>query len=48
MVYDREVLHGDASPNNLVIHEGKGYFIDFEHAKFLTNNKALDSSGAVS
>ncbi|KAG2028718.1 kinase-like domain-containing protein [Suillus americanus] len=45
MVSNRKVLHGDLSPNNLIIHEGKGYFIDFDHAKFLTNNKALESRG---
>ncbi|KAG2123734.1 hypothetical protein DEU56DRAFT_759947 [Suillus clintonianus] len=32
------VLHGDLSPNNLIIHEGKGYFIDFDHAKFIQEN----------
>jgi tRNA A-37 threonylcarbamoyl transferase component Bud32 len=48
MVRDRNVLHGDLSPNNLIIHQGKGYFIDFDHAKFLKDNKALDSRGTVS
>lgn len=48
MVTQRHVLHGDLSPNNLIIHDGKGYFIDFDHAKFLTNNAAIDSRGTVS
>ncbi|KAG1809621.1 uncharacterized protein BJ212DRAFT_1484322 [Suillus subaureus] len=26
------VLHGDLSPNNFIIHDGQGYFIDFDHA----------------
>ncbi|KAG1725084.1 uncharacterized protein EDB91DRAFT_1254944 [Suillus paluster] len=29
------VLHGDLSPNNFVIHNGIGYFIDFDHALIL-------------
>ncbi|KAG0700899.1 hypothetical protein DFH29DRAFT_1000704 [Suillus ampliporus] len=46
MVFDRKVLHGDLSPNNLIIHEGKGYFIDFDHAKFIQENPiAKDSRG---
>jgi serine/threonine-protein kinase RIO1 len=28
----KSVLHGDLSPNNLIIYDGKGYFIDFDHA----------------
>jgi hypothetical protein len=36
------------SPNNLIIHNGKGYFINFDHAKFLRNNAATDSRGTVS
>jgi RIO-like serine/threonine protein kinase len=48
MVTKRHVLHGDLSPNNLIIHDGKGYFIDFDHAKFLKNNAATDSRGTVS
>ncbi|KAG2743342.1 hypothetical protein P692DRAFT_20746742 [Suillus brevipes Sb2] len=31
MVTQRNVLHGDLSPNNFIIHDGKGYFIDFNH-----------------
>ncbi|KAG2046067.1 hypothetical protein BDR06DRAFT_1039775 [Suillus hirtellus] len=42
---DRNVLHEDLSPNNLIIHQGKGYFINFNHTKFLKDNKALDSCG---
>ncbi|KAG2338228.1 hypothetical protein BDR05DRAFT_1004371 [Suillus weaverae] len=46
MVGDRKVLHGDLSPNNLITHEGKGYFIDFDHAKFIVEKqKAKDSRG---
>ncbi|KAG1848321.1 hypothetical protein DFJ58DRAFT_842963 [Suillus subalutaceus] len=43
LTFEREVLHGDLSPNNLIIHEGKGYFIDFDHAKFVQlYNQAKD------
>ncbi|KAG1784521.1 uncharacterized protein HD556DRAFT_1451679 [Suillus plorans] len=45
MVTQRNILHGDLSPNNIIIHDGKGYFIDFDHAKFLKNNAAVDSCG---
>ncbi|KAG1825234.1 hypothetical protein DFJ58DRAFT_738552 [Suillus subalutaceus] len=45
MVTQQNVLHGDLSPNNLIIHDGKGYFIDFDHAKFLKNNAAVNSRG---
>jgi len=48
MVTERKVLHGDLSPNNLVIHEGKGYFIDFDHAKSLNDGKGVVSRGTVS
>jgi serine/threonine protein kinase len=48
MVTQRNVLHGDLGPNNLIIHDGKGYFIDFDHAKFLKNNAAVNSRGTVS
>ncbi|KAG1741215.1 hypothetical protein EDD22DRAFT_851727 [Suillus occidentalis] len=47
MVTQRNVLHGDLSPNNLIIHDGKGYFIDFDHAKFLKNNAAVNSRGTL-
>ncbi|KAG1787145.1 uncharacterized protein HD556DRAFT_1449074 [Suillus plorans] len=45
MVTQWNVLHSDLSPNNIIIHDGKGYFIDFDHAKFLKNNAAVDSRG---
>ncbi|KAG2054212.1 hypothetical protein BDR06DRAFT_1007887 [Suillus hirtellus] len=35
---ERRVLHGDLSPNNFVIHNGIGYFIDFDHAAVLAVN----------
>jgi len=48
MVTKKKVLHADLSPHNLVIHEGKGYFIDFDHAKLLENNVAGNTHGTVS
>ncbi|KAG1847304.1 hypothetical protein DFJ58DRAFT_730184 [Suillus subalutaceus] len=45
MVTQQNILHSDLSPNNLIIHDGKGYFIDFDHAKFLKNNAAVNSRG---
>ncbi|KAG1749026.1 uncharacterized protein EDB91DRAFT_1079130 [Suillus paluster] len=39
MVTERNVLHGDISPNNIDIHEGKGYLLDFDHAKFVENSR---------
>ncbi|KAG1768592.1 hypothetical protein EV702DRAFT_1203220 [Suillus placidus] len=45
MVTQRNILHGDLSPNNIIIYDRKGYFIDFDHAKFLTNRKVVDSRG---
>ncbi|KAG1906728.1 uncharacterized protein F5891DRAFT_1182136 [Suillus fuscotomentosus] len=35
-VKGEHVLHGDLSPNNFVIHDGQGYFIDFDHAGIIT------------
>ncbi|KAG2140012.1 hypothetical protein BD769DRAFT_1384306 [Suillus cothurnatus] len=35
------VLHRDLSPNNFIIHDGQGYFIDFDHARII-------AEGAVS
>ncbi|KAG1743280.1 uncharacterized protein EDB91DRAFT_1081215 [Suillus paluster] len=32
----KKVLHRDLSPNNLIIHEGHGFFIDFDHAQIIT------------
>ncbi|KAG1837090.1 hypothetical protein F4604DRAFT_1692459 [Suillus subluteus] len=43
LVTERHVLHGDLSPNNIIIHEGKGYFIDFDHAKFLNKRRERDA-----
>ncbi|KAG2744755.1 hypothetical protein P692DRAFT_20650377, partial [Suillus brevipes Sb2] len=37
-------LHGDLSPNNIIIFEGKGFFIDFDHAKFLSDDGKADTS----
>jgi serine/threonine-protein kinase RIO1 len=48
MVTERNVLHGDLSPHNLIIHDKKGYFIDFDHAKFLQGDTAIDARGTVS
>jgi serine/threonine-protein kinase RIO1 len=48
MVSERHVLHGDLSPNNIIIHEGKGYFIDFDHAKVLQRGTAVEKRGIVS
>ncbi|KAG1886156.1 hypothetical protein F4604DRAFT_1917860 [Suillus subluteus] len=33
------ILHGDLSTNNFIIHEGIGYFIDFDHARFIEEGK---------
>ncbi|KAG0696682.1 hypothetical protein DFH29DRAFT_879204 [Suillus ampliporus] len=35
MMIEKQVLHGDLSPNNFVIHNGIGYFINFDHASIL-------------
>ncbi|KAG2342176.1 hypothetical protein BDR05DRAFT_949146 [Suillus weaverae] len=32
LMLGRHILHGDLSPNNFIIHDGQGYFIDFNHA----------------
>lgn len=40
----RRVLHGDLSPNNIIIYKGKGFFIDFDHAKFLREDGKADAS----
>ncbi|KAG1807618.1 uncharacterized protein BJ212DRAFT_1485463 [Suillus subaureus] len=45
MVTQQNILHGDLSPNNLIIHDGKAYFIDFNHAKFLKTNAAVNLCG---
>ncbi|KAG0693545.1 hypothetical protein DFH29DRAFT_1007201 [Suillus ampliporus] len=42
----KNVLHGDLSPNNLIIHEGQGYFIDFNHAQIIAQgNTSVCSHG---
>ena len=48
MVTQKNVLHGDLSPNNLIIHEGKGFLIDFNHAKLLENNSAIGAAAVSS
>ncbi|KAG0697344.1 hypothetical protein DFH29DRAFT_1003813 [Suillus ampliporus] len=35
LMLGRHILHGDLSPNNFVIHDGQGYFIDFDHARII-------------
>ncbi|KAG1894105.1 uncharacterized protein F5891DRAFT_1195664 [Suillus fuscotomentosus] len=32
---EKRVLHGDLSPNNFVVYDGIGYFIDFDHTSIL-------------
>ncbi|KAG1764326.1 hypothetical protein EDD22DRAFT_845940 [Suillus occidentalis] len=42
----RNVLHGDFSPNNFIIFDGCGYFIDFDHAQIITEvNTSIRSWG---
>lgn len=49
MMIEKRVLHGDLSPNNFVVHEGIGYFIDFDHASILEEGKTSTySHGTVS
>jgi RIO-like serine/threonine protein kinase len=44
-----QVLHGDLSPNNFILHEGTGYFIDFDHAAILEEGStSISSFGTVS
>lgn len=31
----RNILHGDLSPNNFIIFDGCGYYIDFDHAQII-------------
>ncbi|KAG1901600.1 uncharacterized protein F5891DRAFT_1187471 [Suillus fuscotomentosus] len=40
LMVKRGILHGDLSPNNFIIYEGIGYFIDFYHAGFIEKGKA--------
>ncbi|KAG2115637.1 hypothetical protein DEU56DRAFT_932627 [Suillus clintonianus] len=35
LMLGKHVLHGDLSPNNFILHDGRGYFIDFDHARIL-------------
>jgi serine/threonine protein kinase len=42
------VLHGDLSPNNFIIHDGQGYFIDFDHAEITQGTHCIRSPGTVS
>jgi len=48
MVTKTKVLHAGLSPHNLIIHEGKGYIVDFDHTKLLENNIAGSMHGTVS
>jgi serine/threonine-protein kinase RIO1 len=48
MVTERKVLHSDLSPYNLIIHERKGYFVDFDNAKFLQGDAAINACSIVS
>ncbi|KAG2094396.1 kinase-like domain-containing protein [Suillus discolor] len=42
----KNVLHGDLSPNNFIIYEGQGYFIDFDHVQIITQgNTSVRSRG---
>ncbi|KAG2336032.1 hypothetical protein BDR05DRAFT_1006233 [Suillus weaverae] len=45
----KNVLHRDLSPNNLIIHEGQGYFIDFDHTQIIAQgNTSVHSHGTMS
>ncbi|KAG1744230.1 kinase-like domain-containing protein [Suillus lakei] len=35
LMLQKNILHGDLSPNNFIIHNGQGYFIDFDHARII-------------
>ncbi|KAG2365896.1 hypothetical protein BDR07DRAFT_1373990 [Suillus spraguei] len=39
------VLHGDFCPNNFIIHDGQGYFIDFDHAEITQGTHCIRSPG---
>jgi len=44
-----QVLHGDLSANNFILHEGTGYLIDFDHAAILEEGStSISSFGTVS
>ncbi|KAG1802390.1 uncharacterized protein BJ212DRAFT_1304861 [Suillus subaureus] len=40
----QRVLHGNLSPNNFVISEGIGYFIDFDHVSIIKEGKTFTVS----
>ncbi|KAG1843442.1 hypothetical protein F4604DRAFT_1689529 [Suillus subluteus] len=40
----QQVLHGDLSPNNFIIHKGIGYFIDFDHASIIKEGETFTVS----
>ncbi|KAG1843847.1 hypothetical protein C8R48DRAFT_678596 [Suillus tomentosus] len=40
----QRVLHRDLSPNNFVIHEGIGYFIDFNHTSIIKEGETFTVS----
>ncbi|KAG1789414.1 uncharacterized protein HD556DRAFT_1311375 [Suillus plorans] len=46
LMLGRHILHGDLSPNNFIIHDGQGYYIDFDHAGIITQgSKHIRSQG---
>ncbi|KAG2059956.1 hypothetical protein BDR06DRAFT_967498 [Suillus hirtellus] len=48
LIIEWKILYEDLSPNNLIIYEGKGYFINFDHAKFIQLiSKVKDSHGTA-
>ncbi|KIK34744.1 hypothetical protein CY34DRAFT_97373, partial [Suillus luteus UH-Slu-Lm8-n1] len=48
LMLGRHVLHGDLSPNNFIIHDGQGYFIDFDHARIIAEGAvSVPSEGTV-
>ncbi|KAG1842745.1 hypothetical protein DFJ58DRAFT_731904 [Suillus subalutaceus] len=40
----QQVLHGDLSPNNFIIHECIGYFIDFDHMSIIKEGETFTVS----
>ncbi|KAG1786630.1 uncharacterized protein HD556DRAFT_1313382 [Suillus plorans] len=40
LMVECEILHGDLSPNNFIIYKSIGYFIDFDHTRFIEKGKA--------
>ncbi|KAG1862604.1 hypothetical protein F4604DRAFT_1683751 [Suillus subluteus] len=48
-MFEKKVLHGDLSPNNLIIHEGCGFFINFDHAQIIMQcNDGNQARGTMS